>query len=571
MERQDYYLDLWRYRKKYFLIPALLVAVVAMAIISRLPRIYESKSTILIEEQQIPPEFVRSTVNSLAEHTIQVLTQQILSRDRLQGIIDRFNLYPDLQKKWTREEIVDQMRANIAFKPISAKVRGGPRGPADTVTIAFSVSYQGKDPKTVQNVASTLASLYLEENLKYRGAQAQSTTVFLQAELKELHEKITHLGEKVAAYKEQYGNMLPEMQQFNLAQADRLENEVKNLDSAIRTSENQKTFLEGLLATGGGVGDSPELNPWTRLRALEVKLTDLRSKFSEDHPDIQKALREIRQLEKVLQQKAGGDQKQQGLMQLQSELAAKQGVYSDQHPDIRRLQGEINLLRQEKAKSGPPSPERNPESQGPVNLVAQLESVKNQINALKQQQENSRVKLEDYRQRLEAAPKIEQPYLALIRDYQDATAKYREVENKLLEARIGEGMEEHQKGGKFTLIEAAAYPEKPVKPNRRLLMVLGLVLAGVVGGVCIVGVDKLDHSIRSADELAVLTEMPPIGVIARIESPFDLAKKERRWRRLLLAICCCLSLVILAFHFFYMDLWIVAARLLNLSHKISQG
>ena len=279
---------------------------------------------------------------------------------------------------------------------------------------------------------STLASFYLEENLKYREAQAKSTTVFLQAELKELEEKIAQLGEKIAVYKEQYGNMLPELQQFNLTQADHLESEVKNLDNALRTAENQKTFLEGLIATSGGVGDNPQLNPGARLRALEVQLTELRAKFSEGHPEIQKALREKTQLEKVLQQKGGGDQRQKRLLKLQADLAQKQGLYSDQHPDVRKLQGEIALLRQEVAKGGPPSPDGNPDNQTTVNLVSQLQNVKNDINTLKLQQQNLREKLQNYRQRLETAPKIEQPYLALTRDYQDATAKYREVMNKLL-------------------------------------------------------------------------------------------------------------------------------------------
>ena len=95
------------------------------------------------------------------------------------------------------------------------------------------------------------------------------------------------------------------------------------------------------------------------------------------------------------------------------------------------------------------------------------------------------------------------------------------------------------------------------------------VLAGVVGGVCIVSVDKQDHSIRSADELSALTEMPPLGVIARIETPFDLSRKRQRRRILLLATCCSLSLGILIFHFFYMDVWILVARLLRFSEKIS--
>ena len=161
MDGSGYYLDLWRYRKMYFLIPALLVAVIAVVLAFKLPPIYQSTSTILIEEQQIPPEFVRATVTCFADHHIQILNQQILSRSRLQEIVDKFNLYAEMRQKSTREEIIDKMRKDIEFKTISAKVHDKKRGPADTVTIAFTISYQGKSPTTVQQVAGTLATLYL--------------------------------------------------------------------------------------------------------------------------------------------------------------------------------------------------------------------------------------------------------------------------------------------------------------------------------------------------------------------------------------------------------------------------
>ena len=195
------YVAILKNRKKYFIIPAVTVLVVATLFAFLWPATYQSSSTILIEEQQIPQEFVRSTVTGFADQRIQSLTQQILSRVKLWEIIQQFKLYPEMQEKYTREEILDKMRNSVKLETISAKVGkpGGGGGPS--VTIAFSVAYSGDSPGKVQKVAGTLASLYLEQNLKTREAQAQSTTKFLEAELKELQERIKNLGDKIAAFK----------------------------------------------------------------------------------------------------------------------------------------------------------------------------------------------------------------------------------------------------------------------------------------------------------------------------------------------------------------------------------
>ena len=130
----QFYLKILNSRKLYFLIPTLVVFLVVAAVAFLLPPIYESKSTILIEEQQIPADFVRSTVTGFADQRIQSLTQQILSRTRLWEIVGKFNLYPEMREKYSREEITKKMRDNIQIETISAEVgdqsRKGARGVA---------------------------------------------------------------------------------------------------------------------------------------------------------------------------------------------------------------------------------------------------------------------------------------------------------------------------------------------------------------------------------------------------------------------------------------------------------
>jgi len=573
------YISILKSRKRYFIIPSLVVLVVAILVAVLLPSIYQSSSTILIEEQQIPQEFVRSTVTGFADQRIQSLTQQILSRVKLWEIIQQFNLYPELREKLTREEILEKMRDNIKLDTISAEVadkKGGRRLAFSqaAVTIAFSIAYRGKNPDTVQKVAGTLASLYLEQNLKTREAQAQSTTQFLQAELKELQERIKGLGEKITAFKEQHEGLLPEQQEFNRQQAARLEMDIKQLDSAIRNAEDRKIYIDGQLATVkpdtpliGATGERI-MAPADRLKALELQLADLQSKFSEDHPDVRKVRREIAELKKMVGQ-AGGSAaiRRQKLTQLKAELTQKQGKYSDQYPEVKKLKSEIAILEQEPAPASPPKPVNEPENPAYISLTTQIKSAETEIASLRTQQAGLKDKLQMYRKRLEEAPQVEQEYLALQRDYQNASSKHQEVMNKILEARISEGMEEHQKGEKFTLIDPASYPEKPVSPKRWLILLAGVVMSLGAGMGTVALAEHLDHSVKNSDDLARLTGLPVLGSIIRIQTREDIIRTRRK-RRLIWTVTCFSLLTGLAiFHFFYMDLWVLTAKLLRLANK----
>ncbi len=537
-------------------------------------------STILIEEQQIPQEFVKSTVTGFADQRIQSLTQQILSRVKLWEIIQQFNLYPEMREKFTREEITEKMRDDIKLDTISAEVAADQErcktAGQPAVTIAFSIAYRGKNPDTVQKVAGKLASLYLEQNLKTREAQAQSTTQFLEAELKQLQERIKVLGDKITAFKGQHEGLLPEQQPFNREQAARLEMDIKQLDVAIRSAEDRKIYIEGQLATVkpdtpliGATGERV-MAPADRLKALEVSLADLQSRFSADHPEVRKVRREIAELKKMVGQTGGNAAiRRQKLTQLRAELAEKQGKYSDLHPEVKKLKNEIALLEQAPESVSPPKPINEPENPAYISLTTQIKGADADMASLRSQQTGLREKLQMYRQRLEEAPKVEQEYLALTRDYQNATLKHQEVMNKILEARISEGMEEHQKGEKFTLIDPASFPEKPVSPKRLLILLAGVVMSLGAGFGTVALAEHLDQSVKSSDELARLTGLPVLGSIIRMQTSEDITRARRHRQLIWMVTGLSLVMGLALFHFFYMDLWVLTAKLLRLADKYS--
>jgi succinoglycan biosynthesis transport protein ExoP len=568
------YLSIFKSRIKYFMIPALVVFVVTILVARLLPNVYESSSTILIEEQQIPPEFVRSTVTGFADQRIQSLTQQILSRTKLWEIIQQLNLFSELREKYTREEIVEKMRNNIKLTMISAEEgsRGGGRSGQASVTIAFSIAYRGQDQGTVQKVDSTLASLYLEQNLKNREAQAQSTTKFLEAELKELQERIKGLGDQITAFKEKNEGLLPEQQPINRSQAEQLEMQIRQVDNNIHSADERRIYLQSQVALVNPslTGAAGEITPAQRLKILEVQMADLQSKFSEDHPDVQKTRREIAVLKKMVGQ--SGDiaaLRRQKITQLQGQLAEVQGKYSDQHPEVKKLKNEIGRLEQEPTAAIPSKPVTEPDNPAYINLSTQIQAADSDIAALRKQQADMRQREQMYRARLEAAPKVEQEYLALTRDYQNASSKHQEVMNKILEARISEGMEEHQKGEKFTLIDPASLSGTPVSPKRWLIVLVGTFFSIGVGLGTVALAEHLDHSVKNSDDLVRLTGLPVLGSIIRIQTTEDINQARRKRRLIWTVTCFSLAIGLVLFHFFYMDLWVLTAKLLRLKAKYS--
>jgi hypothetical protein len=212
-------------------------------------------------------------------------------------------------------------------------------------------------------------------------------------------------------------------------------------------------------------------------------------------------------------------------------------------------------------------PKTDPVNPAYISLNTQIETTKNEMASLQRQRETLKEKVKTFNRRLEETPKLEQEYLALQRDYTNATAKYQEVMNKILESRISEGMEEHQKGEKFTLIDPASYPEKPIKPKRLLIVLAGFILSLGAGLGMVALAEQLDHSVKSANELSSLTGLPVLGTIARIETWEDVSQARHKKQLIWGVTGIVLILGLILFHFLYMDLWVLTAKLMRLANK----
>src|SRR2546422_443802 len=295
-------LAVWSRRKWLAILTFAAPFAVAMSLGMALPNIYQATATVLVDRQQVPESFVRPTVTSALETRLHTISQEILSRSRLDALIKRFGLYPDFSKRVSAEEVIERMRGDIKLELKAVEARG-----QREATVAFAIKYVGSDPQTVAQVTNTLASFYIEENLKVRERQATGTAEFLKVQLEETKKRLDDQERLVSDFKRRYVGELPQQMETNLATLERLHIQLRlNSDNQTRAMERRAALASQLAEADslrvtplGAPGAGPE-EPQLRLVRLKQQLGELRARFSEKYPDVVVLRGEIAALEQEL-------------------------------------------------------------------------------------------------------------------------------------------------------------------------------------------------------------------------------------------------------------------------------
>lgn len=534
------YLTALRRRRPLILMVSAGLLLVTLLVAFLLPPRYQSSATILIEEQEIPPDLVRSTITTYAWQRIQTISQRVMTRSNLLDIVEKYDLYHDKRRRETSEQIVERMHEDIKLVPETFDVIDPRTGRPTPATIAFTLAFEGSSPTVTQKVTTELTNLYLDENVKSRTERVKDTYDFLTEEATKLRDHITELETNLAVFKEKNVNRLPELAQLNMQLMDRTERELMDVYNQARSLEERKFYLEGQLAqlnpSSPMFTDSGErvLDTSSRLKVLKSELASAQAKYSDDHPDVLRLQREV----DGLQQQAGAtgkarerkrDQAKE-LGRMRAELAAAREKYSEEHPDVIRLNREIASLEGTLKQPIEPAPEvsvalETPDNPAYISIQSQLEGINSQINAMAAKQRELKQRLGDYEKRIVQTPQVEREYLNLKRDYENSQLRYQEIRAKQMEAQVGKELEKERKGERFTLIDPPQLPEQPVKPNRPVIILLGLILS--IGGGIGVGVvaEALDNSLRGGRSVAAILGAAPLAVIPYMENSLDLARR----------------------------------------------
>lgn len=556
--------SLWR-RRRLILWVGGGAALLTLLLAFLLPPTYKATATILIEQQEIPQELVRSTITSYADQRVQVLSQRVMTTQNMLGVIDRYGLYPDLRKRAPRETLLTKIREDVQLNMIGADVIDPRSGRPTRANIAFTVSYSSRSPDMAFKVANELTSLYLNENVESRTKQAQQAAGFLGEESNRLSGEIAQLENQLAEFKRKYAEQLPELKQFNIASAERTGMDERDAMNRLATLDQQKTLLEAQLAQISPVSpvfsESGQrvLNAEDRLRALRGTLASLTSRYGPNHPDVLATRREVQGLEKQVNADSERNDLFRQLDDAQSQLAAAKQRYSADHPDVKRLERMVTGIQQAlkdapKVGSGAVPVANKPDNPVYIQLKGQIDALNTERESVKRQLAGLRGRLSDFERRLTLSPEVERQYAALARDYENARAKYQEVRAKQMEAQVSQNLEAERKGERFTLIDPALPPEQPVSPNRPLILILGLVLSLVAAGAAALVADAMDSSVRSARDLRLLLGVDPLVALPSMVTAEVLAIRRERLRKALISVAVAVPVFLLLVHFLFMPL-----------------
>lgn len=569
------YLKIIKKRRKFLILPMFVIALLSIILAVVLPSVFRSSATILIEEQEIPAELVRSTVTTFADQRIQVISQRIMSRSNLMEIVNKFNLYAQDRLKKPEERILEKMRKLIKVETISADVIDPRNGTPTKATIAFTLTFDDESASTAQKVANELTSLFLKENIKSRTESAENAALFLNEEARRLKDKIAQLQSTLAEFKEKHLHQLPEANQLNQQELASLTNQLMNLDVQERAAQERRFYLEGQLAqidpnamassaTGSRVFDMQD-----RLKELQSQYPSMQARYSDTHPDVVKIKREIESLQKEIGANTDINKMNAELTDRKADLALLLKQYSDKHPDVVKLQKEIASLQSaivEAKQNNYSNSNFEPDNPAYITMKSQLDAVDGDIRSLDDTRSRLNARITELRENLMKAPLVEKEYTDLVQELDNNNQRYQAVSAREMEAQIAQQLELEKKGERFTLIDPPQEALEPVSPNRIAILFLGMVLAIAVGFGTVALIEIIGSTISSEKTITNILGVAPLASIPYLQSQRESQAKSKQRKTLLIVIMVVFLIAVALFHFFFMPLdvfWYKLLRVLN--------
>jgi len=427
------------------------------------PEIYQSSASIVYQEQRINPSRFSPDQEVDIREMLNTVSQQVLSRTNLERMIKEFSLYPDMRGNAPIEDVIATMRERDI--EVEREGRGN----------VFSVSFKGRDPQTVQKVTNALAAKFIEENLRVRQERANETASYIQDELRMSRETLHKKEAEMRDYKLEHYNEMPEQREFNMNRLNALQEQLQNIQSNIQSLEQTRLLVSEQLETLQNIQASPDAaapgdsqtgpeGPAAELADAKSRLQELRTRYTEEHPSVQRMEKRVQQLETAL---------------------AETDVSDDQSPTIGTR---ATSDREERAA-------RIQE------LAYQLKEIELDLKAQRKESQNIRNQIQKYKEWIDAAPVREAEWADLTRDYEELKEYHDELVSQSLSAEAAQSLEVRQKGSQFQVVDSAFLPKTPLKGTFLKILLMAAAAGLVAGSGLIVGLDFTDTSFKSVREI----------------------------------------------------------------------
>jgi polysaccharide chain length determinant protein (PEP-CTERM system associated) len=460
-------------RRRWWLVPAYAVgcSVLGTLVATQLPKKYTSQTLVLVAKPTVPADIVKPVVTEDLNQRLASMKQQILSRTRLEPVLDKFDIYHEDRRKVHVEDLIERLRTAIEISPLEPMA-----GTQDRTMAGFNVSVSFNNPQMAQEICTEITSMFMEQNARALEQQAVQTTSFLSQQVDEAKAKLDEQDAKLAQFKREHGGSLPEEEQANLTLMGAINTQLEANTQALSRAQQDKAFNESLLSQQEAnlKASRKEKNPETtedQLRALQDQLTALESRYTAEHPDVIKTRNQVNDLKRKIAEERNADSPSYG-----SKTVAEPPQIQQLRASLRQV--EINI----------------------TDLTARL----------KQLQEQSRV----LEARVQAVPGVEQQLKELTRNYQSALDFYNELLKKRENSAMATDLAHQQQGEQFRVLDPPSLPMKPSFPKLKYFAAggFGVGLALSIGILyMMIAMDQTFHTDREVEQylkLPVLASLP---------------------------------------------------------------
>ena len=470
------YLRIAQQRWKMIAGLAILGVVVGIVLSVTLPKRFTSQTLVLVDKPAVSSSVVNAMPVDDIDQRLAAMQSQILSRTRLEPIINQYGLYQSERKHRAMEDLVAKLRKAITITPIH------PMDETRTNSLpGFTVAVTFDNPQLAQAICSSITSMFLQQNLELQTQRAEVTSAFLDKQLGDAKAALDSQDEKLAAFKTRYLGSLPDEEQTNLNLLMELSAQLDATTQALGRAQQDKAFAESQLTQQVYAWQQSQTgqNPDTleqQLAQLQSQLTALQAQYTDDYPDVIKTKSDIAALKKKIAD-ADSDKKNAPA------LTSKAGV---EPPQIQQLRAEIHQYD---------------------------ETIKERTT----QQKQIQGQIATYEARVQSSPAVEQQYKELTRDHQTALDFYNDLLKKHDDQAMAVDLEHRQEGEQFRVLDPANLPDRPSFPDK-----LQFTAGGLAGGLALgIGLAFLlelrDTSLKNESDVEHYLRLPVLAMVPAID------------------------------------------------------
>jgi polysaccharide chain length determinant protein (PEP-CTERM system associated) len=483
-------------RRWVVLVPFAIGVALTPLLANVVPPLYRSETLIMVVPQRVPDEYVKSTVTETIEDRLPSINDQILSRSRLERIIQEMDLYKDLRTKQVMEDVVAKMRRDVVPSLTGRDAN------------AFRITYVSDNAETARKVTERLGSLYIEQNISDRETQAQATSQFLETQLEDAKRRLIEQEKKLEEYRKRHTGQLPSQLQGNLQSIQNANMQLQALSESNNRAQERRLLIERQIADTEAMPVPVLTMPVTaaegpvagtaaqQLQVARARLAAYLQRYTPDHPEVI------------------------ALERLVGELAEKAG----QETPLGDTQGAAETQL---------SPAEAAQKKRVLDLQAELAVVDHQLNSNRAEEQRLKNVIADYQSKVDAVPSRESELVELTRDYSTLQTAYTSLLMKREDSVIAANLERRQIGEQFRILDPASHPERPYNEMQRLgVMAAGAGVGLLLGLGIVLLLEYRDSSFRREEDVYTTLSLPVLALVPVMSSAREVRVARRRTRLL---------------------------------------